>query len=151
MPTALELLSVNQPEGLDGRSLLPLLSGQKQTARDHVFTHVNTVSSGKSFPGRCVRTKTRAYIWNAWPDGKTAYRVEAMGGLSWAAMAKAAESDPKIKPRVQHFLYRCAEEFYDEEKDPDERNNLINDARYHPEIREMKKLLLAHMEKTNDP
>src|SRR6185369_13916319 len=112
---------------------------------------VNTVSSGKSFPGRCIRTKTRAYIWNAWPDGKTAYRVEAMSGLSWAAMARAAESDPKIKPRVQHFLYRCAEEFYDEEKDPDERNNLINDVRYQPEIREMKKLLLAHMEKTNDP
>ena len=151
MPTVLELLGVTVPEGLDGRSWLPLLRGEQQPDRDHVFTHVNTVSSGKSFPGRCVRTQTRAYFWNAWPDGKTRYRVEAMSGLSWAALAKASESDPKLKPRVQHFLYRCAEEFYDEEKDPDERSNLINDPNHQTEIQEMKKLLLAHMEATKDP
>jgi N-sulfoglucosamine sulfohydrolase len=151
MPTALELLGVKAPEGLDGRSWLPLLRGEKQPDRDHVFTHVNTVSGGKSFPGRCVRTLTRAYIWNAWPDGKTQYRVEAMSGLSWAAMANAAESDLKIKPRVQHFLCRMAEEFYDEEKDADERHNLIADPKHQAEIQRMKKLLLAHMEKTGDP
>jgi len=151
MPTVLELLGVKKPAGLDGVSWLPLLRGEKQAGRDHVFTHVNSVSSGKSFPGRCVRTATRAYIWNAWPDGKTKYGVEAMSGLSWNAMAKAAERDPKIKSRVQHFLYRCAEEFYDEESDPDERHNLIADPKYQTEIAQMKKLLLAHMETTNDP
>lgn len=151
MPTVLELLGVKAPDGMDGRSWLPLLRGEKQSGRDHVFTHVNSVSSGKPFPGRCIRTATRAYIWNAWPDGMTQYRVEAMGGLSWNAMAKAAESDAKIKPRVQHFLYRTAEEFYDETADPDERRNLINDPKHQAEIAELKRRLLAHMETTNDP
>ena len=151
MPTVLELLGVKAPDGLDGRSWVSLLRGERQPGRDYIFTHVNTVSSGKAFPGRCVRTATRAYIWNAWPDGKTQYRVEAMSGLSWNAMAKAAESDPKIKPRVQHFLFRCAEEFYDEENDPEERHNLIGDPKHQAEIQQLKKLLLAHMEATDDP
>ena len=49
MPTMLDLLGVEHPAGLDGRSWLPLLRGEKQPGRDHVVTHVNTVSSGKSF------------------------------------------------------------------------------------------------------
>ena len=151
MPTLLDLIGVSKPNDLDGVSWGPLLRGEKQPNRDHVFTHVNTVSSGKSFPGRCVRTEKRAYIWNAWPDGKTQYRVEAMSGLTWNAMAKAAETDARLKPRVQHFLLRCDEEFYDTEKDPDERVNLIADPKYQGEIQQIKKLLVAHMEKTKDP
>ncbi len=151
MPTALELMNVTKPAGMDGRSLVPLLHGEKEKDRDHVFTHVNTVSSGKSFPGRCIRTKTKAYIWNEWPNGTTKYKVEAMGGLSFNALAVAAEKDPKIKERVQNYLFRTSEEFYDEEKDPSERRNLIKDPSAQKDIQAFKKLLLEHMEKTNDP
>ncbi len=151
MPTALELMKLSPPKGMDGRSLVPLLKGEKQSGRDHTFTHVNTVSSGMSFPGRCIRTKTKAYIWNEWPNGTKRYKVEAMGGLSFKALAAAAEMNPKIKDRVQHYLFRTPEEFYDEEKDPNERKNLINDPECQRDIREFKKLLLAEMEKTNDP
>ena len=151
MPSVLELMGINAPPGMDGRSFVPLLNGEKQSGRDHVFTHVNTVSSGKSFPGRCVRTKTKAYIWNSWPDGTTKYKVEAMGGLSFKALAVAAESNPKIAERVKNYLFRTPEEFYDEEKDPSERRNLISDAASQKDIAELKKLLLAQMEKTNDP
>ncbi len=150
MPTVLDLCGVKKPDGLDGVSWLPIIRGE-QKGPAHVFTHVNTVSSGKSFPGRCVRTATRAYIWNSWPDGKIQFHVEAMSGLSWAAMVEAAKQNPKIKPRVDHFSLRCAEEFYNEENDPDERRNLIDDPKYKTEIAAMKKLLLAHMEQTNDP
>ncbi|MDB6026012.1 MAG: betC 1 [Verrucomicrobiales bacterium] len=151
MPTALELMNVPKPSGMDGRSLVSLLEGEKQQGRDHVFTHVNTVSSGKSFPGRCVRTKTKAYIWNEWPDGTKRYKVEAMGGMSFNALAAAAEKDPRIKERVQNYLFRTPEEFYDEQKDPSERRNLIKDPACQKDIQAFKKLLLAEMEKTNDP
>ncbi len=107
MPTALEVLGVPRPDGLDGRSLLPLIRGEAQEGRDHVVTHVNTVNSGRSFPGRCVRTKSRAYIWNAWPDGKTEFKVEAMSGLSYKAMAAAGESDPRIRDRVRQYILRA--------------------------------------------
>jgi N-sulfoglucosamine sulfohydrolase len=151
MPTVLELLGVTPPPGMDGRSFVPLLKGQKQHGRDHVFTWVNTVASGKSFPSRCVRTKTRAYIWNEWPDGKTEYKVEGMSGLTFKTMQEAGAINPEIKARVDHYLYRCAEEFYDLKNDPTERQNLISDPKRQGEIQRMKKLLLAEMERTGDP
>jgi N-sulfoglucosamine sulfohydrolase len=152
LPTVLDLLGLKAPGGLDGVSWLPFVRAEKQSERDHVFTQVDAVSSGKRFPSRCVRTKTRAYIWNAWPDGKTKFRIGAMNTrLSWKAMLEVAERDLKLKSRVDHFIFRCREEFYDEEKDPDERCNLIHDPNYKAEIARMKALLLAHMEKTGDP
>lgn len=151
MPTVLELLNLPKPPGMDGRSFLPILKGEKQDGRDHVFTYVNTVSSGKAFPGRCIRTHSRAYLYNSWPDGKTQFRVEAMSGLSFKALAEAAARDPKIKARVEQYLFRMTEEFYDIEKDPDERVNLINDPKYTKEIGQMKAQLLAEMKRSGDP
>lgn len=151
MPTVLDLMKIEKPPGLDGRSFLPILDGKTQRGRDHVFTHVNTVSSGKAFPGRCVRSKTRAYMFNDWPDGQTRFKVEAMGGLSYQAMAEAAKSNPKMQRRVDQYILRSSEEFFDEEKDPDERRNLIDDPAYQKEIQQMRKLLLDQMEKTGDP
>jgi N-sulfoglucosamine sulfohydrolase len=154
MPTVLQSLGLQIPEDLDGRSWLPLLQGEKPPARDHLFTQVDSVNSGRKFPGRCVRTKTRAYIWNAWADGRTRFRIGTVSlrnRMSWKAMVEAAEQDPQLKARVDHFIYRCAEEFYDEEKDADERHNLIDHPDYQAEIKEMKAVLLAHMEKTGDP
>jgi N-sulfoglucosamine sulfohydrolase len=150
MPTVLDVLGVPKPPGLDGKSLVNLMQG-KEPHRDYVFTHVNTVSSGKAFPGRCVRTKTKAYIWNSWPNAKTRFKVEAMSGLSFKALAVAAEKDPKIAERVRMYLYRTPEEFYDEEKDPSERHNLVKDPSCQADIVHFKKLLLEHMQKTDDP
>lgn len=151
MPTVLELLNLPKPPGMDGRSFLPILKGERQDGRDHVFTYVNTVSSGKAFPGRCIRTHSRAYLYNSWPDGKMQFRVEAMSGLSFKALAEAAARDPKIKARVEQYLFRMTEEFYDIEKDPDERVNLINDPKYTKEIGQMKAQLLAEMKRSGDP
>ena len=151
LPTVLDLLKIKAPGGIDGRSLVPLMLGKKLPDTDHVFTHVNSVSSGKEFPGRCVRTLKRSYIWNAWPDGKTRYKVEAMGGLSFTAMNEMAQHDSQMKERVNFWLYRVPEEFYDLEKDPTEHQNLINHPAYQAEIAKFKKLLLSHMEATEDP
>src|SRR5262245_57009576 len=151
MPTLLDLLGVAHPPGLDGRSWLPLLKGESQEGRDYVVTHVNTVSSGKSFPQRCVRTKDRALMFHGWSDGQTSFRVEAMNGLSFNALAAAAKTDPRIAARVQQYTQGTPLALYDLSTDPDERTNLINDPAYQTDIQRLSKLLLAHMEKTSDP
>ncbi len=151
MPTVLELLGVARPGGMDGRSWLPLLNGGKQPDRDYVITHVNTVSSGKSFPQRCIRTKDWALLFHAWSDGRTSFRVEAMSGLSYNALAEAAKTNPRIKSRVDQFITGTPLSFYNERTDPEERANLINDPNYKPDIQRLQQLLLAHMEKTDDP
>ncbi|SRR5581483_11527811 len=146
MPTVLDLLGLTKPDGMDGESWL------KTQPRDHIFTQVDTVNSGREFHSRCIRSKTRAYIWNPWADGKTEFRIGAMSKrASWHAIVEAAERDPKLKARVEHFIYRCPEEFYDEERDPDERINLIDDPAYKIDIDHFKELLADHMKKTGDP
>lgn len=146
MPTILDLLGLTKPDGLDGESWL------EKSSRDHIFTQVDTVNSGREYHARCVRSKSHAYIWNAWADGKTEFRIGAMSNrVSWQAIVQAAERDPKIKARVEHFVHRCPEEFYDEARDPNERLNLIDDPAYKIDIDHFKELLVDHMAKTGDP
>ncbi len=151
VPTLLEVLKQPPLSGVDGRSWLPLLRGESQPGRDFVITHVNTVSSGKSFAQRCVRTKEFSYQFHAWPNGTPHFRVEAMNGLTFGALAKAGETDARIKSRVEQLTVGKPEQFFDLRADPDERVNLVADPKHAAEVARLKKLLLAHMEKTADP
>jgi len=149
MPSVLELLGLKPPAGMDGRSWVPLLKGEKQVDRDFVVTHVNTVSSGKSFAQRCVRTKDRALMFHAWVGGSDKFRVEAMSGLSFAAMN--ASTDAKIQARVKQLVDGEPLMLFDTAADPTERKNLVADPKYATDVAELAKKLLAHMKKTEDP
>lgn len=149
MPSILELLKIELPTEIDGRSWIPLLNGQKQADRDFVITHVNTVSSGKPFPQRCIRTKDRALMFHAWVGGPNPFRVEAMSGLSFAAMN--ASTDPAIQKRVKQLVEGEALMLFDTANDPAERNNLIDDPKYASDKAELSQKLFKHMQQTNDP
>lgn len=151
LPTLLELTEVPLPEGIDGRSWVPLLDGAQQSERDRVFTHVNGVSSGKQFPQRAVNTRTRSLIFLPWAGKDQEFRVEAMQGLTYAALAEAAKADPALRPRVDQFLHGVTLALYDLEKDPEQRRNVIDDAAYASDREELTRSLLTHMEKTGDP
>ncbi len=151
MPTVLDLLGVARPDGMDGRTMLPLLSGSTQADRGHVFTHMTSQVQHLYYPSRCVRTKESAYIFNTWSDGKMRFKNESQSGLTFKAMETAAAKDPKLQARVKQFLYRTPEEFYDLKADRGERNNLIKDGERKEEIDRLKALLLAQMKQTNDP
>jgi N-sulfoglucosamine sulfohydrolase len=151
MPTILDILGVQHPDGLDGRSWLPLLKGEKQPDRDFVVTHVNTVSSGRNFAQRCVRTKSAALMFHGWADGETRFRVEAMNGRSFAGLAAAGQGDPRIQARVNQFVVGTPLSFFDLKQDPDERTNRIADRDRWAEVDRLVGLLLTHMERTKDP
>lgn len=149
MPSLLEMLEVKPPAEMDGRSWVPLLKGETQADRDFVITHVNTVSSGKSFAQRCIRTKDRALMFHAWVGGADKFRVEAMSGLSFAAMN--ASNDTKIQARVKQLVEGEALMLFDTAADPSERTNLIKDPKYASDVDHLSRKLLAHMQRTNDP
>ena len=151
MPTLLELLKVAAPAGLDGRSWLPLLRGETQPDRDHVFTNVNSVSSGIFFPQRCVRNATQALMFHAWAAPDASFKVEAMNGLSYAALAEAAKTDARIKGRVDQLIHGNVLAFYDLTKDESERRNEIANPVYAADVARMKQQLLGYMERTSDP
>jgi N-sulfoglucosamine sulfohydrolase len=149
MPTLLELLGISIPEGLDGRSWVALLNKETQPNRDFVITHVNTVSSGKSLAQRCIRTSDRALMFHAWVGGPESFRVEAMSGLSFAAM-KASEN-AKIQSRVKQLVTGERLMFFNTLSDPTERKNLLEDAQYRSEIERLGQKLLDYMRQTDDP
>jgi N-sulfoglucosamine sulfohydrolase len=150
-PTILEAAGLPPLEGADGRSFLPVLKGESQPGCDKVFTHINTIASKRSYPMRSVQTAKFGYIFNAWADGQTLFRNESQAGLTMNAMTEAARTNPQIAARVKHFLYRTPEEFYDYERDPDARHNLIDDPNYRDKIDEFRQRLLEHLKSTGDP
>jgi N-sulfoglucosamine sulfohydrolase len=151
MPTVLDLLDVQKPP-MDGRSWMPLVRGEKQKDRDHIFNNVNGTSSGEFFPMRVVQTKTSAFIITPWSDGRNRlHGIDSMSGHSFKAMEAAAQSDPKIRKRVEQYVAGYPMAFYDLEKDPDQRENEINNPAYQVEIKRLQGMLMEYMVNTRDP
>ncbi len=150
-PTLLEAAGLPAIPGIDGRSFMPAVKGGKMAGWDRVFTFYNAAFANRWLPMRCIRTKNRSYIWNAWSDGKRSYRTENMAGLSWKAMVAAAADDPEIKARTEFYLHRVPEEFYDMTNDRCERINLIDEPSRQAEIESMRQELLTLMQRTGDP
>lgn len=152
MPTLLELLKIPNPPAMDGRSWLPLLKGETQPDRDFATCQVHGLSSGLYYTQRLVQTKSGALIYVPWASSGTIdFKCESMKGLTYAALAQAGRTDPRIQSRVDQYIKGFPLAFYDLVKDPDQRVNAINDPRYHEEIARLKQLLLSHMEKHADP
>lgn len=150
-PTVLEIAGLPPLEGSDGQSFLPLLKGKTQPRRDVVFTHINTIASGRDYAMRSVQTKRHGLIWNGWCNGTTEFRNESMSGLTWKAMLNAAETDPAIAERVALFRHRVPFEFYDYQSDPDARRNLIDDPQYTEIVEELIDRMNQLMSDSNDP
>ncbi|MGB2824181.1 MAG: sulfatase [Phycisphaerae bacterium] len=151
MPTILAAAGVAPPEGMDGKSFLPLLTGGRQAGREEVFTVFHETSARKKYPMRCLQDRRFGYIYNAWADGKTAFRNESQAGLSMNAMKAAAETDKSIAARVKLFLYRVPEELYDFENDPAALKNLVDDPKHKDVLKKMRARALAVMAEKEDP
>jgi N-sulfoglucosamine sulfohydrolase len=150
-PTILDALGIEPMAGMDGRSFLPVLKGEKQAGRDFVYTHINTIASGRSYTMRSIQGQRYGLIWNGWSDSETVFRNESMSGLTWRAMVAASKSDPVIAARVKHFSYRVPLEFYDYQEDIDARHNLIDDRELQETIDAYRTKLMELMRDTNDP
>jgi N-sulfoglucosamine sulfohydrolase len=151
MPTVLEVAGLKAVEGMDGSSIWPLLQGKKQPQREYAFTEFHKTFARRCFPMRGVHNKRFGYIINFWANKTKPMRMDSTSGLTFNAMNKAGETDPKIAARVTLFEHRVLEEFFDFEKDPNGLNNLIADPRYKKEIETMRSALKKEMEKTSDP
>lgn len=151
MPTLLDLLQVTPPPKLDGQSWTPLLKGTVSAEQKFVMSYVDYVSSGWLYPSRTLQDRRYAFHFTAWADGKTALKIESMWGLTYPAMAKAAESDPRIAARVKQYVYGYPLALYDLQADPGQRLNLLDDPAHKATADDMKRLMLAEMERTADP
>jgi N-sulfoglucosamine sulfohydrolase len=149
-PTILDAAGLEPIAGVAGRSFVPLLRGESQPGRDHVFTVFHETSAKQRFEMRCMQTARYGYIFNAWSDGKRIFRNESQNGLSFKAMQAAAANSPEIAARVKTFQYRTPEEFYDLEADPNGLKNLAGDPNVAAPMRETRARLWRHMKESGD-
>lgn len=151
LPTLLDLLNVKPPANLDGQSWLPGLKGERWSERPFVMSYVDYVSSGWLYPSRTLQDKRYAFHFTAWANGKTRLRIESMWGLTYPAMAKAAETDARIAARVDQYVRGYPLALYDLQADPGQRINLIDDPAHRASAERMKQLMLEEMRRTVDP
>lgn len=100
---------------------------------------------------RSLETKQFSLVFAPWSDGVLQFKAESMEGLTFDAMKQAAKTNPRIDERVKQYVFGRPLAFYDLEKDPDQRTNVIDVPEYKLEVDEMKHRLLMYMETTNDP
>ena len=151
MATVLGAAKVTPPRGMDGRSFLPILLGQKQAGRDHVLTMFHKTAGKREYPMRCLQTRRFGYIQNAWSDGKTVFKNESQSGLTFRAMRRAAKGDKAIAARLKLFQLRVKEELYDFEADPNALRNLAQDPAYSKTLTDMRMQFIKALNVTRDP
>jgi uncharacterized sulfatase len=131
LPTCLEAAGGAAPEGISGRSFLPVLRGERAVHRDKVFFTHSSDGDMNKYPIRAVRTREWKYVRNLDPAAEHTTHVDkAAAGDgrdyfdSWAAKAK---SDPAAAAVVKRYHTRPAEELYKLRDDPWEMRNLAAD------------------------
>lgn len=138
-PTLCDYLGIARPAWIEGKSFLPILSGEQSEIHEEVFSEVTYHAAYE--PKRCVRTRRWKYIRHF--DGRTtAVLANCDDGLSktyWLQNGWQRE----------HLVTR--EELYDLVFDPMEHANLAGEARAQETLQQMRGRLDAWMQRTGDP
>ncbi|WOH38720.1 sulfatase [Thalassotalea fonticola] len=147
-PTVLDVLNLKIPESVDGRSILPLLKGEKQSNRNEVYTQIDYKIGGPATPMRSIQDSEFGYIFNPWSTVGANYRNSNEGEITkkWKTSGDKGQLE-----RLRMFREREVEEFYDLQADPHSVNNLINNPEYQARINAYRQRLVKWMKENSDP
>jgi len=137
-PTICELLNIEKPAWLEGKSLLPLVRGEVPEIHDELFAEVNYHAAYE--PKRAVRTQRFNYIRH-FGDKHTPVLPNCDDGLSKDLWLKNGWRQ-QIVPR--DLLFDCV-------FDPNETRNLVDDPAYAAALKDMRARLDSWMRRTGDP
>lgn len=137
-PTICDILNIEKPQWLQGKSMMPIIRGERQEINDEVFAEVNYHAAYE--PKRAVRTRRYNYVRHF--GGRTRPVLpNCDDSLSKDVWLKHGWADRKVP----------TEALFDTVFDPEESNNLANDPAMASVLTEMRRRLDSWMEKTKDP
>lgn len=151
LPTLLDVVGIKSPGGVDGRSFVALLRGEKQAGWDVVFKEHNENAGGQNTPMRAVQTKDWLYIFSPWSNGTRVMGGATAGTVTCRQMRVLAKTDPGVASRIDLFDHRVPEEAYEVRYDPDALTNLISSPTHGTQIKAMEKKMEDWMARTHDP
>jgi N-sulfoglucosamine sulfohydrolase len=154
LPTLLDAAGVPSPDGIDGRSFLPVLSGEAASHRDRIYTTHTGDGALNVFPIRALRFESFKLIHNLRPDAwftnhSDRFRKDGAGAF-WNSWDAAAKRDPSAKQILDRYYTRSEWEFFDLNADPRELHNQIDRQEYEAVIDVMKKELAAWIREQGD-
>ena len=149
LPTLLELAGAPAEEGMDGRSLVRVLSGETQAHRDEVFATHTTHRVPPDLPARAVVREGWKYIRN-FREGSFENLVLRTSPM-WKPILKASLTDPLLADRVARLRERPVEELYHIAEDPYEAVNLAGQPEYAEKLEDLRERVRSEMERTGDP
>ena len=152
LPTLLDLVGLEPPAGVTGRSFAPLLRDEPYVERDRVFGEMTW--HDRYNPMRAIRTRRFKYVRNFSVLPRVFVPLDVVPTPSGRAVHEEFHAED-----------RPAEELYDLEADPHEQHNLASDrAFYEPEsagsgpdpeyvdvLEALRGRLERWMERTDDP
>jgi len=150
MPTLLDVIGEEHPDGFDGRSFASLIWGETQADRDWVIKEYNENAGRSRDPMRAVQTKQFLYLFNPWSNGKRIFATATNGTSTCRRMAELAKIDEELAARYHVYQFRVPEELYDVRSDPDCLVNLIDAAEHQQELKRLRRILLDWMVETDD-
>jgi arylsulfatase A-like enzyme len=137
-PTVCDLAGIEHPPWLQGKSLLPLVRGEKDELHEQLFGEQTYHAAYE--PQRTVRTARYRYI-RRYDDRDQPVLANADDTPAKAALLELGWLE---QPRDEEMLFDLA-------FDPGEANNLIGEPRMAEVAREMRARLDTWMRETNDP
>ena len=151
VPTFIELAGGNPLKGLDGKSIVPVLTQQKKEHKKYTYGEMTTrgiINGSDYFPIRSIGNGRYRYILNI--SSEVAFSNWVFTEpffMEWEADAKVNSNTSKL---VKKYRYRPAEELFDDDIDPYNQNNLADDPKYLKVKEELRKQLHDWMEGNGD-
>jgi arylsulfatase A-like enzyme len=153
------------PSEFTGRSLVPILAGKTDAARDRTFSererHANVRRGDLSYPARAIRTGEFLYIRNyrpdRWPAGdpERYFAVGPFGDID-GGPSKSLLLDRREDAAIRKYFElatakRPADELYDLKRDPDQLVNVAAEPAYAKTLERLRAELTSWQRATGDP
>lgn len=151
VPTFLEIAGAQENPELDGRSILPVLKGEKNDHKEYTFSQQTSrgIYSGPEYYGiRSVANKKYRYIWNFTPEA--IFKNTLTEAKMFKQWVEAGKTDEHAKIVTEKYRKRPEFEFYDVENDPYCLNNLAENVLYKDIMDEMDAELKKWMQECGD-
>ncbi|HTL30927.1 MAG TPA: sulfatase [Tepidisphaeraceae bacterium] len=145
LPTMIEAAGGSAPKDIDGQSILPVLLGKTDHARNEIYASHTGDKEMNHAPMRCIRTDRYKYIINLAPQVEYTTHISKTGGPDgyWQSWVNRAKTDPHAAALVNRYEHRPAEELYDLQADPYELKNLATDPSHAKELGELREKVKA--------
>lgn len=152
-PTLVDIAGGKIPEGLDGRSFLPVIKDETDSFKNEVYgiqTSRGIFFGPEYYAIRSIRNERYAYIMNLTPEATFKCMSTNPKKGWWMSWKEKAATDEFARRQVERYQKRPAEELYDIVNDPFQTRNLADDPQYASEKARMRAKLLQWMESQGD-